>query len=79
MKPNWQIIVDKRTQLHFSDFFDPKNSMVEPTCEKFQQWNDVGKEVCYLQMDDTGENEKQQQRCESANWKFKIQFEYTPQ
>jgi hypothetical protein len=43
---NWQIIVDKRTQLKFSDFFlDTKNGMAELTCKQFQRWKDVGKEV----------------------------------
>ncbi len=35
-KPNWWIIVDERTQLKFSDFFNSKRNMVEPTCELFQ-------------------------------------------
>jgi hypothetical protein len=28
-------------------------------------------------MDNAGKNQKLQQRCESADWKFKIKFEYT--
>jgi hypothetical protein len=30
-KGNWRIMVDERTQLKFSDFFDTKNGMVEET------------------------------------------------
>jgi hypothetical protein len=31
LKPVWRIMVDERTQLKFSDFFQRKNEMVEPT------------------------------------------------
>ena len=37
-KPHWRIIVDERTQLKVSDFFETKNGMVEPTCELFYKW-----------------------------------------
>ena len=30
-KSNWQIMVDERTQLTFSNFFETKSRMVEPT------------------------------------------------
>jgi hypothetical protein len=36
-KGNWQIMVDERTQLKFSDFFDTKNGMVEETCEQLHR------------------------------------------
>jgi hypothetical protein len=76
-KPNWCIMVTEREQLKFSDFYDTKNGMVEPTCEQFQRWKDAGKEIRYVMLDNAGENESLQQRCESADWKFKIKFEYT--
>jgi hypothetical protein len=77
-KPNcWQIVVDERTQMKFSDFFVSKNGMAEPTCEVFQRWKDVGREVRYLQMDNAGENKLLRSRCESADWEFWIQPEYT--
>jgi hypothetical protein len=57
-KPNWRIVVNERTQLKFSDFFETKNGMVEPTCEKLQRWKDAGKEVRYIHMDNAGENER---------------------
>jgi hypothetical protein len=69
--------VDERTQMKFSDFFVSKNGMAEPTCELFQRWKDVGREVRYLRMDNAGENKLLQSRCESANWKSRIQPEYT--
>jgi hypothetical protein len=37
-KGNWRIMVDERTQLKFSDFFDTKNGMVEETCEQLHRW-----------------------------------------
>jgi hypothetical protein len=76
-KPNWQILVDERTQMKFSDFFVSKNGMAEPTCELFQRWKDVGKEVRYLRIDNAGENKLLQSCCESAGWKFRIQPGYT--
>jgi hypothetical protein len=76
-KPNWRIVVDERTQMKFSDFFVSKSGMAEPTCELFQRWKDVGREVRYLRVDNTGENKLLQSCCESADWKFWIQPEYT--
>jgi hypothetical protein len=76
-KPNWRIIVDERIQIKFSDFYETKNGMVEPTCQLFQRWKDAGKEVRFLRMDNAGENKSLQQRCESADWKFNITCEYT--
>jgi hypothetical protein len=32
-KSNWRVLVDKRTQINFLDFFDTKNGMVESTCK----------------------------------------------
>jgi hypothetical protein len=50
-KPNWRIVVDERTQMKFSDFFVSKSGMAVPTCELFQHWKDVEREVRYLRMD----------------------------
>jgi Reverse transcriptase (RNA-dependent DNA polymerase) len=49
-KPYWQIIVDERTQMKFSDFFASKNGMVEPTCQLVQNlrntvWTAVDKDT----------------------------------
>jgi hypothetical protein len=33
-KRNWRIMVNQRMGLKFSNFFDTKNGMVEPTCEQ---------------------------------------------
>jgi hypothetical protein len=71
------MIVTERKQLKFSDFFNTKNGMVEPTCEQFQRWKDAGREVKFVRMDNAGENVKLQKRCKSVAWKFNIKFEYT--
>jgi hypothetical protein len=76
-KLKWRIVVDERTQMKFSDFFVFKSGMAEPTCELFQRWKDVGREVRYLRMDNAGENKLWQSRCDSPDWKFRIQPEYT--
>jgi hypothetical protein len=42
--------------MKFTDFFVSKSGMAEPTCELFQRWKDVGREVRYLRMDNASEN-----------------------
>jgi hypothetical protein len=36
-KPHWRIMVDKRSTLKLSNFFETKNGMVEPTCEQLHR------------------------------------------
>jgi hypothetical protein len=62
--------MDERTHMKFSGFFLSKNGMAEPTCDLFQRWKDVGREVRYLRMDNAGKNKLLQSCCESADWKF---------
>jgi hypothetical protein len=50
-KPYWSIIVDKTTQMKFSDFFETKIGMVEPICKIFNQWKNEGHEVEYVRCD----------------------------
>jgi hypothetical protein len=76
-KPNWRIMVDERTQLKFSDFFETKNGMIEPTCEQFQKWHQNDMPVKYVRLDNAGENKKLMTRSGSADWKLNIQFEFT--
>jgi hypothetical protein len=33
-KRYWRILVDEASQFKISDFFETKNAMIEPTCEK---------------------------------------------
>ena len=76
-KPNWRILVDERTQLKMSDFYETKDGMIEPTCEKFHKWRENRMPVKYLRMDGAGENMKLQQRAESADWKLNLSYEVT--
>ena len=77
-KGKWCMIVDECTQLKFSDFYDTKNGMVEPTCEKFKKWSQDGKPVGIVRLDNAGENVLLQQRANSADWQLGIDFEFTP-
>jgi hypothetical protein len=70
-------MVDEATQLKFSDFFETKNGMIEPTCEKLYQWQQTNKAVKFIRMDNGGENKGLESRANSADWKLNIKFEYT--
>jgi len=70
-------MVDERTQMKFSDFFQTKNAMVEPTCEKFRRWKQAGFPVKNVQLDNYRENKLLKARCDSADWKLGIDFEFT--
>jgi hypothetical protein len=76
-KGNWRIMVDERTQLQFSDFFDTKNRMVEDTCEQLHRWKQSGRGSEIIRLDNAGENKLLQQRLQSADWKLNIKFEFT--
>jgi len=76
-KPNWRIMVDERTQLKFSDFFETKNGMVEATCEQLFKWKQNGKEVKFIRLDNAGENKLLKTRADSSDWKLGIEFEFT--
>jgi hypothetical protein len=77
VKPTWRITVDERTQLKFSDFFQTKKGMVEPTGQQFYTWKQSGKAVTFARLDNAGENQRLQERCESKDWKLGIEFEFT--
>ena len=76
-KSNWRIMVDEKTQLKFSNFFETKSGMVEPTCEQFSKWIKDGFPLRYVRLDDGGENIKLQSRCQSESWKLNLVFEFT--
>ena len=76
-KPNWQLIVDEKTGMKFSQFFATKNGMVGPTCEKFNIWKQKGRPVKILRMDNGGENVLLKDRMNSAEWKLGITVEFT--
>jgi hypothetical protein len=76
-KPYWRIMVDERSTLKFSNFFETKNGMAEPTCEQLHRWKQNALGVKNIRLDNAGENKLLQQRAESKDWKLNIQFEYT--
>ena len=52
--------------------------MVEPTCQLFQQWKEMGSPVTHLRMDNAGKNKKLIEMCGSVKWKLGIKkFELT--
>lgn len=70
-------MVDEATQMKFVDFFATKNGMVEPTCEKLHMWAQHQHKVDVIRMDNAGENQLLEQRCQSKDWKLGIKFEKT--
>jgi hypothetical protein len=70
-----RIMVDKRIQLKFVDFFAKQNEMVEPTCEKLKHWEQHGHKVDVIRMDNGGENIKLEKPANSRDWKLGIEFE----
>ena len=76
-KPNWRLMVDERTELKWTNFYDTKDEMVEPTCEMFHKWKLEGKPVGIVRCDNAGENMKLKDQCKSADWKLGIDFEWT--
>ncbi|MGH7955289.1 MAG: reverse transcriptase domain-containing protein [Gloeomargaritales cyanobacterium] len=76
-KSNWRVMVDERTNLKFSNFFESKDGMVEPTCEQLGKWKNAGLKVKYIRLDNAGENKKLAQRTESSDWQLGITYEFT--
>ena len=76
-KPNWRLMVDKLTGMKWSEFYERKSDMVEPTCIQFNKWKQDGKPVGIVRCDNGGENKALETRCESADWKLGIVFEWT--
>jgi hypothetical protein len=76
-KLQWVIIVEGRTEKKWTDFYESKNGYVEPACVKFQRWKEAGMPVKIIRCDNAGENKLLEKRCNSADWKLNIDFEYT--
>jgi hypothetical protein len=76
-KGNWRIMVDERTQLNISDFFNTKNRMVEETCEQLFRWKESGRGAEIIRLDNAGEKKLLQQRSQSVDWKLNVKFEFT--
>jgi hypothetical protein len=78
-KPNWQIMVDERTGMKFSDFYETKDGMIEPTCVQWNHWKDAGLAVKFVRLDNAGENKKLKECSESADLKLDIEYEFMAQ
>jgi hypothetical protein len=76
-KKNWRIMVDERTGTKFTDFYETKAGMIEPTCAQLHRWKTSGHGVKYIRMDNAGENIALHDRSDSSDWKLGIKFEYT--
>lgn len=76
-KSNWRLMVDEHTHMKFSDFFETKDGMVEPTCQKLSLWKQQGKPVENIRLDNAGENVKLEAAANGKDWKLNIAFEYT--
>jgi hypothetical protein len=74
-KRHCRILVDEKTQMKFVDFFETKNGMVEPTCEKFKLWEQHSHKVEVVRMDNGGENIKLESRAKSKDWQLGVVFE----
>ena len=57
--PNWQLLlVGMKLQFKISHFYMTKNAMVEPTCELMHHWQQAGKIISKLRMENAGDNKK---------------------
>jgi hypothetical protein len=72
-KPNWCIMVDERTGMKFSDFYETKNGMIELTCAQWNKWKSAGLAVKFVRLDNAGENKKLKERSGSSDWKLNIE------
>jgi hypothetical protein len=76
-QPYWRIMVDKQTQLMFSNFYLTRDGMFEPTCEQLHRRKEAGRAVKNIRLDNGGKNKALQKRALSDAWKLDIEFEYT--
>ena len=66
-----------KVQMKFSWSVDSKNAMIEPVCVFLKELISVGKKVSVIRCDDAGKNKALEKRCNGAEWKMNIKFEYT--
>ena len=63
--------------MKWTNFYDTKDKMVEPTCEMFHKWKREGKPEKSVRCDNAGENKKLEGHCKSVAWKLNVDFEWT--
>ena len=69
------MIVDECTGLNFSNFYQTKTGMVEPTCVKLQNFKNKNKAVKFIRCDNSGENKNLDKRSNNTHWKLNVTFE----
>jgi hypothetical protein len=74
---NWRIMVDKRTGTKFTDFYETKAGIIEPTCAQLHRWELTGHGAKYSRMHNAGENIALHDRSDSSDWKLGIKFKNT--
>jgi hypothetical protein len=65
--------------MKFSDFYETKNGMIEPTCVQWNHWKDAGLTVKFVCLDNAGENKKLKEHSKSAKWKLDTKYEFMAQ
>jgi hypothetical protein len=54
-KKNWCIMVNERSGTEFSDFYETKDAMIEPTCAQLHRWKQSGHGV-NIHLDNAGKH-----------------------
>ena len=76
-KSNWFMIVDEATLLKFSNFYQAKNNMVQPSCILINKFRNMSILTKYIQCDNASENKSLEKEINGSKWRMNIQFEYT--
>jgi hypothetical protein len=71
---NWRIMVNEQTGMKFSDFYETKDAMIEPTCDQLHRWKGNGHGVKYKQLDNAGKNLALEERSDSSDWKLGVEY-----
>lgn len=75
--PIWDMKTIEPWGLKFCEFYKRKSDMIEPTCKMLYRWQQDGKGVNYVRLDNAGENYSLKSRCESDAWKLILNWEFT--
>ena len=69
---NWLFVVDKYSDMKISSFHDTNNGIVEPTCDRFENWRQNGRPVKFIRCYNGVENVKLESRSNSKDWKLNL-------
>jgi len=77
-KRHWRMMVDDRTGLSISQFYETKSGMIGPTCSLWNVWKEqLNITVKRVRMDNAGENRSLEKCANGEKWKMGIDFSYT--